>query len=584
MPQDLALHDDLSIHETLSYFGLINILRKDKLNDRIKYLIKLLNLQNEDQLIKHLSEGEKRRVSFASAIIHEPPLLVLDEPTVGVDPLLRTVIWDVLLNLSRGASTTVIITTHYIEESKRADVIGFMRDGAILATGSPLKLTTYFGTKNLEEVFYKICNLNQTSKRYLDLNTDLDSSNHNEEFSEKSLFSRDLVNPFSTWISKSQIIIKTQFIRMFRQPESMFVCIILPIIIMFLLCYAVGDNPTHLNIAIVNGEETPSLSQLFLEKLNREVIHQISYSSLQKALEDAKARKIWGVLRINGNFTENILQRVLNIGIIDNGTMQQSRISIYGDLCNEYLRAMVERSMEKGFQNFTRDLMGRIGGNPNAGGLPIALGKPIFGGDDLNGARDYLGSGFIVAIVFGVSISMTILDLYAEKLHKMFERNLVAGVSTSQLVMGHLVSRFFLLVIECLILLSMTVYIFNITCKGSFHLALILLVLQSLTSMINGMIIASLVDDMFAIMYIGVAYFLYLFLTSGVFWPFEALPVWMKWFNYYSPLTTSVEAMRNIMVKGLPFLHAKVFPGFIISLIWSFIFYLSTLIAFKNIK
>lgn len=103
------------------------------------------------------SGGQKRRVSLAAALVHSPPLLILDEPTVGVDPLLRQSIWRHLVTLTQTERISVIITTHYIEEARQANVVGLMRHGKILAENSPDELMRIHKLSNLEEVFLKLC-------------------------------------------------------------------------------------------------------------------------------------------------------------------------------------------------------------------------------------------------------------------------------------------------------------------------------------------------------------------------------------------------------------------------------------------
>ena len=98
-------------------------------------------------------------MSLGIALIHSPSFLILDEPTVGVDPLLRERIWDHLINLSKNEDKTVVITTHYIEESRHADYIGFMRSGQLLAEGTPNELMQNHGQISLEKIFIDLSTL-----------------------------------------------------------------------------------------------------------------------------------------------------------------------------------------------------------------------------------------------------------------------------------------------------------------------------------------------------------------------------------------------------------------------------------------
>lgn len=95
----------------------------DEVDEKIEFLLKLLQLPNRNRFVKTLSGGQQRRMSLAAALLHDPELLILDEPTVGVDPVLRNSIWNHLVEITSSGSKTVIITTHYIEETRQAHMV-----------------------------------------------------------------------------------------------------------------------------------------------------------------------------------------------------------------------------------------------------------------------------------------------------------------------------------------------------------------------------------------------------------------------------------------------------------------------------
>uniref|UniRef100_A0A6G1SIZ5 ABC transporter G family member 20 n=1 Tax=Aceria tosichella TaxID=561515 RepID=A0A6G1SIZ5_9ACAR len=158
MPQDLGLYEDFTISQLLTMFG--NYMRMDSklIKDRIAFMANFLDLPDVDRVIATLSGGQKRRVSFAIALLHMPPLIILDEPTVGVDPLLRRSIWKYLRCLASEENKTIIITTHYIEEAAQADQVALMRAGEILVQDSPQRIMQSNNSRTLEEAFLKICN------------------------------------------------------------------------------------------------------------------------------------------------------------------------------------------------------------------------------------------------------------------------------------------------------------------------------------------------------------------------------------------------------------------------------------------
>ncbi|MGB8311508.1 MAG: ABC transporter ATP-binding protein [Halobacteriota archaeon] len=153
MPQETALYLDLTVRENLTFFGKIFGLRKDKIQERERELLKFIHLEKfADTLVNNLSGGMKHRVSLACALLHEPKLLFLDEPTVGIDPELRVSFWNYFIEL-KESGISMLITTHYMDEAGRCDRIGFMRGGRLIAEGVPSELLQSTNTESLEDAF-----------------------------------------------------------------------------------------------------------------------------------------------------------------------------------------------------------------------------------------------------------------------------------------------------------------------------------------------------------------------------------------------------------------------------------------------
>lgn len=156
MPQEIALIKEFTIREIVYFFGTIWGMTSDKIGERLQVISQLLDLPNADKLIRDCSGGQQRRVSFALTLVHEPELLILDEPTVGLDPVLRVKIWDYLVDITRRKNVTVLLSTHYIEEARQSTHVGFMRNGSLLTEDTPQNLLEQFEVATLQEVFLKL--------------------------------------------------------------------------------------------------------------------------------------------------------------------------------------------------------------------------------------------------------------------------------------------------------------------------------------------------------------------------------------------------------------------------------------------
>jgi len=153
MAQADALYTDLTGEENLAFFAALFKLTKSIAKQRIAYAADLVNLTADlKKKVQNYSGGMKRRLSLAISLIQDPEVLVLDEPTVGIDPELRRSIWAELHRL-KEAGKTIVVTTHVMDEAERCDILAMVRNGEILTSGSPEELKNQYGITSLEDVF-----------------------------------------------------------------------------------------------------------------------------------------------------------------------------------------------------------------------------------------------------------------------------------------------------------------------------------------------------------------------------------------------------------------------------------------------
>lgn len=153
MPQNDALYNDLSGYDNLMFFGGMYQMNKEKLKSRAKEVLKLVELdQDYKKKVINYSGGMKKRLSLAVALLHSPRVLVLDEPTVGIDPILRKKIWDEF-NKLKEQGKTLIVTTHVMDEAIKCDRLGLVYDGEIIDCDTVEVLLGRTKNNSIEELF-----------------------------------------------------------------------------------------------------------------------------------------------------------------------------------------------------------------------------------------------------------------------------------------------------------------------------------------------------------------------------------------------------------------------------------------------
>ena len=155
MAQSDALYEALSGQENLEFFGQLKGLSKKALKEEIAHVAQVVDLTDHlNKAVSGYSGGMKRRLSLAIALLGNPQLLILDEPTVGIDPSLRRKVWKELITL-RDKGVGILVTTHVMDEAELTDKVGLLLGGKIIAFDTPSKQKETYGVSSIEEVFLK---------------------------------------------------------------------------------------------------------------------------------------------------------------------------------------------------------------------------------------------------------------------------------------------------------------------------------------------------------------------------------------------------------------------------------------------
>ena len=156
MSQKFSLYEDLTIKENIRFYGGIYGLSNSEIKEKTVSLLKKLGVEDQaNTLVNSLPLGWKQKLSFSIAILHNPEIVFLDEPTGGVDPITRRQFWDLIYEASNNG-VTVFVTTHYMDEAEYCDRVSIMVDGRIEALDSPKQLKIQYNAKTMDEVFLKL--------------------------------------------------------------------------------------------------------------------------------------------------------------------------------------------------------------------------------------------------------------------------------------------------------------------------------------------------------------------------------------------------------------------------------------------
>jgi ABC-2 type transport system ATP-binding protein len=156
MSQRFSLYDDLTVRENIELYGGIYDIPRAELRERVARMLAELRLEKaQNDLVRSIPLGWKQKLAFSVALLHEPKVVFLDEPTSGVDPITRRQFWELIYEAAHGG-TTVLVTTHYMDEAEYCDRISIMVAGRIAAIGAPADLKRDNGVETIDELFVQL--------------------------------------------------------------------------------------------------------------------------------------------------------------------------------------------------------------------------------------------------------------------------------------------------------------------------------------------------------------------------------------------------------------------------------------------
>ena len=576
-------------------------------------------------------------MSLACTLIHSPPLLILDEPTVGTDPVLRHNIWTHLISLCK-AGHTIIVTTHYIDEARNARSVAFMRNGIILAEENPEVLLNKYCLTNLEDVFLKLCLSSVDSKdnfvsisvdnnhcydnaviygldpeneeqggmssqnesTYLKKNSSIEMKRKAEEVDitimndsnyDKQVVTFDGNNNSlvlirdSAFTDKCAALLHKNYKRITRKWGHLFFEVIISSVMFLILFLSIGDGPTNLNLAVFDQEAENNVTNrwgyLYIDTIEKGRFNYHYFKSLEEAVDSVRRGENHAALHINERFTKALILRFLYSSETNVQTLKESQIHVFIDRSNQIIGLQLERYLYIGMIHFIQLVAKKADIQPESVNIPLVFEEPIYG--DINESlREFMVPGAYIILIFFTSATITAHMIIDEKKDGLLERSLVAGVTASDFLVSQLITQFFIQCFQLMFLLVIPYYFLDKQIFGSLILFLAMLFSQGFCGVGLGLVVSVLFTDIIIAGLLLLFLFITAIVTSGIVWPIENMPIFLQSTCKLFPMTMPVQSLRSIVYRHWNIEYFEVYFGFVVSYVWIAIFIIITLILLKK--
>ncbi|XP_065887972.1 ABC transporter G family member 23-like isoform X2 [Dysidea avara] len=516
MPQEEAIAYNFTMRELLYYFGTFYQMKLTYIRERTEFLKEFLDLSTADVLCSTLSGGQKRRVSLAVALLHEPPFLILDEPTVGLDPLLRAKIWEHLLEITSTGNTTIIITTHYIEEARQANRVGLMRTGRLLAEAPPEELITTHGVTNLEDVFLKIL---EGQSHQVDKITTKGASiqqGDKEPTEDTPLLGNVETVNYPSYFSGIQLGVPRlpklpnvialcckELMKFVRSLFLLFHIMVHSTIQISVICLAYGQAIKDIKIYHTNFDTayhsdffngTFDLGRSFLSHIDHDTIDLESAINVGEGRDKIKDGSAWGYFSIPKNYSQNYIDRLVRVceGVEDGSPVYPDEVSgaaieLILDITDSQIIFALNQSLSQTAKRMRRDFLKNTSIPEYYFNPLINVNNVVYGGTDLD-FTDYFAPTMIVGGTMYVAITLTATNLIAIRKSGLYDRTWVAGVSVIEIVISQMMANGIVLLLQMVPAVFFVIYVFNVMREGSIALVILISYIEGISGLALGLV------------------------------------------------------------------------------------------------
>lgn len=546
MSQSFSLYAELTVHQNLILHAQLFSLTPDKTISRIRWIYETFNLSSYKQMNSgELPLGVRQRLSLAIAVIHEPEILILDEPTSGVDPIARDNFWTLLIHLAHDLNVTIFISTHFMNEAGRCDRISLMHAGKVIATGTPESLRTKKNATNLDEAF--ISYLEDELGKPQDIAASAKSilPKHTQDGSPRySIFS----------LRRLMAYLRRELLELQRDPVRLSIATLGTSLLMLVFGFGITLNVDSLRYAVLDKDQTPE-SRSYLDSFHGSTYFEeqqplLTQQDLSTGLE---RNNISLALEIPPNFGKNLKRgRPTEISAIIDGAMPFRAETIGG-----YVQAIHQLYMIK--NHLTRQ-------------SPLLVENRFRYNQSFESTNAIVPSVMGLLLIFIPAI-LAALSVVREKEMGSISNLYVTPVTRIEFILGKQIPYILFSMISFSIMLIIALLIFKVPLKGSLFGLLLSAFLYAGATTGFGFLVSSFTRSQVAALF-GTALLTMMpsIQFSGMLRPVSTLEGAAYWIGTFFPTTYFLKSCVGAFIKGLNIASLLPFIGIL------FLFFLGLLV------
>jgi len=521
MTQSFSLYTELTVRQNLELHARVFHISKALITDRVWEMIQRFGLGDvENEMAEKLPLGIRQRLSLAVAVIHKPEMLILDEPTSGVDPVARDQFWELLVQLSRDDGVTIFISTHFMNEAERCDRISLMHAGQVLAQGTPAELVRQRGAGRLEETFIAYLEeaaVNEPGSK--DLKTPVSEVTNLTAMPihrEQQIF--DLRRAWAYAYRESKEIR--------RDPIRLAFALLGPVILMIVFGYGISFDVENISFAVLDRDRTPE-SRAYLENYTSS-----RYFDARSPLDDYAEMEH----RLRSGELTLIIEIPPGFGI-NLKSNRRPEIGIWLDASLPF-RAETARSYVLGVHQFYLESLAQqeFGEVPEA--LPFDIETRFRYNQDFKSVFAMV-PGSIMLLLIWVPAMMTAVGVVREKEMGSITNFYATPVNGLEFLLGKQFPYLGLALLNYVCLVSLAVFLFQVPIKGSFIALTLGAVLYVISTTGFGLLVSSFVKTQIAAVFAAAI--------------ISVVPA-LNFSGYLSP-TASLEGGARVMSQIFPSTH-----------------------------